>query len=95
MLKGLSQFAEQHWIVGGTLVSLLWFFAARQSISRGRTDAAIFWQIVALIIMLFVCGWAIVEREWLGFAFAAAVLCIEALSLKRRVPPTMNSSPQT
>ena len=95
MLKGLLQFAEQHWIVGGTLASLLWFFAARQSISRGRSDDVMFWQVVALIIMLVVCGWAVVDREWLGFAFAVAVLYVEARSLKRRVPPTINSSPQS
>jgi hypothetical protein len=83
MLSEWSQFAERHWIVGGILASLLWFFAARQSLSNRRADAAIFWQSVAVIIVLIVCGWAVAEREWLGLAFAVAVLCIEALSIRR------------
>ena len=83
MLSEWSQFAERHWIVGGTLASLLWFFAARQSLSNRRPDAAIFWQSVAVIIMLIVCGWAVAQREWIGLAFGVAVLCIEALSIRR------------
>jgi hypothetical protein len=83
MLSEWSQFAERHWIVGGTLASLLWFFAARQSLSKRRPDAAIFWQSIAVIIMLIVCGWAVAQREWIGLAFGVAVLCIEALSIRR------------
>lgn len=83
MLSEWSQIAERHWIVGGTLASLLWFFAARQSLSNRRPDAAIFWQSVAVIIMLIICGWAVAQREWLGLAFAVAVFCVEALSIRR------------
>jgi CHASE2 domain-containing sensor protein len=83
MLSEWSQFAERHWIMGGTLASLLWFLAARQSLSNRRPDAAIFWQSVAVIIMLIVCGWAVAQREWLGLAFAVAVLCVEVLSIRR------------
>jgi hypothetical protein len=83
MLSEWSQFAERHWIVGGTLASLLWFVAARQSLSNRRADAALFWQSVAVIIMLVVCGWAVAQREWLGLAFAVVVLCIEAQLIRR------------
>jgi len=83
MLSEWSQIAERHWIGGGILASLLWFFAARQSLSNRRPDAAIFWQSVGVIIVLIVCGWAVAEREWLGLVFAVAVLFVEALSIRR------------
>jgi len=82
MLSELQQLAEQHWILGGIFASLLWFIAARQSLSNKRPDAAIFWQSVAIIIVSVVCGWAVAQREWLGFAFAVFVLCLEAVFLK-------------
>jgi hypothetical protein len=78
-----SQFAKQHWVVGGILVSLLWFFAGKQSLSNGKPDAAIFWQSVGVIIIVILCDWAIAERRWLGLAFGIAVLCIEAQSIRR------------
>jgi hypothetical protein len=77
-----SQFARQHWIIGGILVSLLWFFAGRQSLSNGRPDAAMFWQTVGAITILILCGWAIAERQWLGLAFGIAVFYIEARSIR-------------
>jgi hypothetical protein len=58
VLSEWSQFAERHWIVGGILASLLWFFAGKQSLSKGRAAAAVFWQSVAVIIILLLCGWA-------------------------------------
>jgi hypothetical protein len=64
-------------------MSLLWFFAGKQSLANKRPDAAIFWLSVAVVIILIACGWAVAQREWLGLAFAVAVLCIEALSIRR------------
>jgi hypothetical protein len=55
MLSEWSQFAERHWIVGGILASLLWFFAGKQSLSKGRAATAVFWQSVAVIIILLLC----------------------------------------
>lgn len=83
MLSEWTQFAQRHWVVGGIFASLLWFFAGKQSLSNGRPDAAIFWQSVAVIIALFLCGWAVAEREWLGLAFAVVIVCIEARSIRR------------
>ena len=41
------------------------------------------WQSVAVLIVLVLCGWAVAEREWLGLAFAIAVLYVEARSIRR------------
>ena len=73
----------QHWVIGGILVSLLWFFAGKQSLSNGRPGAARLWQTVGAIILLILCGWTIVEREWLGLVFGIGVLCLEVRSIKR------------
>ena len=78
-----SQIVKQHWVIGGVLVSLLWFFAGKQSLSNGRPDAAIFWQSIGAIILLILCGWAIAEKQWLGLAVGLAVLYVEGQSLKR------------
>jgi hypothetical protein len=83
MPSELSQLARQHWIIGGILVSLLWFFAGKQSLSNGRADAAIFWQSIGAVIIVMLCGWTIAEKQWLGLAFAIAVLFVEARSIKR------------
>jgi len=83
MPSELSQLARQHWVIGGIFVSLLWFFAGKQSLSNGRADAAIFWQSVGAIIIVILCGWAIAEKQWLGLAFGIAVLLVEARSIKR------------
>jgi hypothetical protein len=83
MPSGLSQFAHEHWIVGGILASLLWFAAGQQSFANRKPDFAMLWQSVAVLIVLVLAGWAIAEREWLGLAFAVAVLYVEARSIKR------------
>lgn len=82
-MSTLSDLTAKHWLIGGIAVSLLWFLAGRQSVSNRRSDAAIFWQSVAVIIGLIVCGWAIVEKEWLGLIAAIAVVCFEVRSIKR------------
>jgi hypothetical protein len=46
--------------------SLFWFATGRQSLPHRRPDAAIFWQAIAVIIALILCGWTIAEREWVG-----------------------------
>jgi hypothetical protein len=83
MVSEWLQLARQHWVVGGILVSLLWFLAGKQSLSNRRPDAAIFWQGVGAIIILILCGWAIAEKQWLGLALGIAVLYVEARSIKR------------
>jgi len=80
----LSDFAVKHWLIGGIAVSLLWFLAGRQSVSNRRPDAAIFWQAVAIIIGLIVCGWAVAEKEWLGLIAGIAVVFFEVRSIQRR-----------
>jgi hypothetical protein len=83
MLIEWRQFAAQHWIAGGILASLLWFLAGRQSLSNNKRDAAIAWQCVAVLILLIMSGWAVVQREWLGLAFGMAILYVEVRSIKR------------
>jgi len=76
-------FAHQHWIVGGIVASLMWFTAGKQSLSNRRPDAAIFWQAVAVIIALILCGWAIAEREWLGLTAGILTVSFEVRSMRR------------
>jgi len=80
-MSTLSDLAAKHWLIGGIAVSILWFIAGRQSLSNRRADAAVFWQSVAVIIGLIVCGWAVVEKEWLGLVVAIAVVCFEVRSI--------------
>jgi cytochrome oxidase assembly protein ShyY1 len=77
------QFAQQHWIFGGILASLLWFLAGRQSLSNRQPRYAVFWQGIALFIALVLCVWAVVERGWIGLAFGLFVLLIEAFLMKQ------------
>ena len=88
MLDGWREFAAQHWIAGGIAASLLWFLAGKQSLSNGKPNVAIGWQCVAVLLILILGGWMIVEREWLGLAAAAAVLYIEVRSIKRILAQT-------
>lgn len=82
-MSALSQIAARHWLLGGIAVSLLWFIAGRQSLSNRRADAALYWQSVAVIIGMIVCGWAIAEKEWLGVGAASAVIYFEVRSIRR------------
>jgi hypothetical protein len=88
-----SQFAEQHWVVGGIVASLMWFLAGRQTLAKGKPDAAIAWQCVAVFVILTTCGWAAVKGEWLGLTFAIAVLYLEVRSI-RRISATKRSGLQ-
>ena len=78
-----SQFAQQHWVIGGILASVLWFLAGRQSLTNRQRGYALFWRGIALFIVTVVCVWAVLGREWIGLAFGITVLCIEAFSIKR------------
>lgn len=55
----------------------------KQSVSSWMSDAAVFWHAVVVIIGLIVCGWAIVEKEWLGLIASIAVIFFEARSIRR------------
>ena len=76
-------FAQQHWIFGGILASLLWFLAGRQSLSNRQPGYAAFWQGVALFIALVLCIWAALEKQWIGLMSGLAVLSVEALLMKQ------------
>jgi hypothetical protein len=79
----LSNLAAKYWYVGGIAVSLLWFAAGRQSVSNRRPDAAIFWQAIAVIIALIVCGRSVVQKEWLGLAAGIVAVYFEVRSISR------------
>jgi hypothetical protein len=72
-----------HWVIGGILSSLVWFFAGRQSLSNNSVDSAIGWQSGAVITILIVCTWTVIKGEWLGFVCGLAVLYFEILSIRR------------
>lgn len=79
----VSAFAQQHWIFGGILASLMWFAAGKQYLSNRRSGAAISWQAIAVIIALILCGWTIAEREWLGLAAGILTVYFEVRSIRR------------
>lgn len=78
----VSAFAHQHWILGGIGASLVWFAAGTQSLSNRRPDAAIFWQAIAVIIALILCGWTLAEREWLGLIAGMPTVYFEVRSIR-------------
>ena len=82
-MNALSNLAAKDWLIGGIAVSLIWFIAGRQSLSNRRADTAIFWQAVAVIIALIVCGWALAEKEWLGLITAIALVLFEVIWIRR------------
>src|SRR5689334_17815505 len=83
LMSSLASFIREHWIVGGVVTSLLWFLAGVQSLRNQKTDAAIFWQVFAVIVILIMCGWAIAEQEWLGIASGIAVFYLETRTIRR------------
>jgi len=82
-MTGWLQFAQQHWIFGGILASILWFLAGRQSLTNRQAGYAAFWQGIALFIALVLCVWATLEKQWIGLMFGLVVLSVEALSMKQ------------
>jgi hypothetical protein len=80
LATGLSDFAAEHWLAGGIASSLVWFVAG---LSNRNPNAAIGWQCVAVLTVLIVCGWAIVEGQWLGLVAAMGVLYLEVRSIRR------------
>jgi hypothetical protein len=79
----VAELAARYWYVGGVGVSLIWFFAGKQSLSNKRPDVAIGWQIIGVVIALIVCGRSVIEKEWLGFVLGAAAVYLEARSMRR------------
>lgn len=81
--RAWSDFLTRHWLIGGVTASFLWFFADRQPFSNKKTDTAIAFQCVAVFIIVILCVWAVVKREWLGFGCGLAVLYLEIRSIRR------------
>jgi hypothetical protein len=83
--SALSNFGAQYPAIAGSVASLAWYLAGRQSFSgeKSNEDAAIAWQCVAVMIILIAGGWAVMKGEWLGLIFAAGVLFIEVRSIRR------------
>jgi hypothetical protein len=82
-MRALSNFAAEHWAIGGIVASLAWFVAGQQSFSSRNPDGAIAWQCVAVMTVLAAAGWDAVRREWLGLIAAAGVLFMEVRSIRR------------
>jgi hypothetical protein len=82
-MRALSNFAAEHWAIGGIVASLAWFVAGQQSFSNRNPDGAIAWQCVAVMIVVIAGGWGIVKGEWFGLTAAAGVLFVELRSIRR------------
>lgn len=89
MWDELRQLATEHWVAGGIVTSLLWFLAGKVSFLGGKPAAAIAWQIGGVFVLLVMCGWAIKEGEWVGFAVGMVVLFVEVCSIKRIAAQTI------
>ena len=70
-------------LFGGILASLLWFLAGEQVSSNRQPSYVMFWQGIAVFIIVVLCGWTIVEREWLGLLIAIAILSVEVSLMKQ------------
>jgi hypothetical protein len=79
----LTDLLAGHWVIGGIVSSLVWFFAGQQSLSNNKVNSAIGWQCGAVLTILILCTWTVVEGEWLGFACGLAVLYLEIRSIRR------------
>jgi uncharacterized membrane protein len=88
-----TDFAARHWVIGGIVASLAWFFAGRQSLSNKNMNGALAWLCIAVLIMVVLCVWAVVKGEWLGFASGLAVLYLEIRSIRHllAIQTTRNS----
>jgi len=83
MLAEWSELARKHWVVGGIVASLLWFYAGQQYVSKKQLDTALLWQCVAVMLILILSGWTIAEKEWLGLACGVVVLYVEVRSIRQ------------
>jgi len=41
-----------------------------------------FWQVIAVIVALIVCGWSIVEKQWLGAIAGIVLVSFEVRSIR-------------
>lgn len=80
-----AHLAAEHWVLGGIVVSLLWFVAGKQSFSNRKRDAALFWWAIAVIIAVILCGWSIAERYWLGLIAGVGLVSFEVRSITRHL----------
>ena len=78
-----SDLFTRHWVIGGIVSSLVWFFAGQQSLCNNKVDSAIGWQCGAVLTSLILCTWTVVKGEWLGFVCGLAMLYFEILSIRR------------
>ena len=81
MTGGNSCNGTGYW--GVFLMSLLSFLAGAQSFSSCQPGTALFWQSIAVFIMVVLCGWAVVEKDWFGLFFGMVVLFIETVLIKQ------------
>jgi hypothetical protein len=72
----LSELVASHWVIGGILVSLLWFFAG-QTFSDKNKDGAVAWKCIGVFVIAILCVWTVVKHEWLGLASGLLVLYLE------------------
>lgn len=79
MVNGWSE----HWIAGGIICSLVWFLAGKQSAAGPRPENAIFWYAGGVLVLVAMCGWAVADGEWLGFASGVLILLFEIWWAKR------------
>ena len=81
-MDALTSFAAQHWVFGGIVTSLVWFWAGKQN-AKFSAFAVISWLAIALIILLIVLGRGVIERQWAGVGIGLLVLFYEIHGLAR------------
>jgi hypothetical protein len=80
---GLTSWTTSHWVIGGIITSLIWFFAGHQSSTSKKPQLALAWLSVAVLVIIVLCGWTVVRREWLGLVLGLVVLYVEVRLIKR------------
>jgi len=81
--SGLTGLMTTHWVVGGIIASLIWFIAGHQSSINKKPQLALAWLSFAVLVIVALCGWAVVKEEWFGLACGLVVLYFEVRSIKR------------
>ena len=81
--SALSNFGAQYPGIAGTVASLAWYLAGRQSFSNKKPDTAVAELCAAVMIVIIAGGWATVKGDWFGLVAAVGVLYIEVRSIRR------------
>ncbi len=69
----MSNFIDQHWVMGGAVVALLWMVGGIQY-RRKDSFAALSWLVIGALIALIDVCWGLKDKQWGGLTLGIIVL---------------------